>query len=153
MEVQVVRFNNERNEPMRKGTTQVQVRQRVRAIKKALLEAGGQGLRMDFLALHVWESEPDISIASLSAWVFKNQRRLQAVRDRQPESGRYFTWYHRSAVKKVFAPATQMRNTPTQHRAITIPLPSLPRITPLRVYAVAVTVYAATLTALAALPL
>ena len=125
----------------------IELKRRASTVKKALIEAGTQGMQIPALLALVNVDEPSLTRNTMAIWVAEHQRQIQAVREGRNGEG-YF-WYHRGTHPKASTPTPLVRSTPTQlARVITITLPALPRITPLRVYAVAVTVFAATLTAL-----
>ena len=126
-----------------------QLKQRTSTIKRALIEAGTEGMLVHELLALVAADEPNLTRGTLAVWVADHQGRIQAVRGGRTSPGGYF-WYHRGALPK--APAPTVRTTPTQQaprgRVITLTVPTLPRITRLRVFALVVTVYAVTITAL-----
>ena len=124
----------------------IELKRRVSTVKKALIEAGKKGMQVSEILAVLRVDEPNLTRDTLAAWVASQTRRIQAVRGSHRAHPGGYTWYHRGADPK--APAPTARRVPAQGRVITITLPSLPRITPLRVYAVGVTVLAATLTAL-----
>jgi hypothetical protein len=142
--------------------TRAQLKKRASTVKQALLAsfAEGRGMQVEeILALCV--HEPYLTRNTLSVWIAEHQGRAQAVRGSRIIPGGYI-WYHREAHSTAPYPSAERpaeaqpaRSAPTllaptynRARAITITLPTLPRITRLRVYAVVVTAYAATLTAL-----
>ena len=126
-----------------------QLKQRTSMIKRALIEAGTEGMLVHELLVLVAADEPHLTRGTLAVWVADHQGRIQAVRGGRTSPGGY-VWYHRTAFSK--APAPTVRTTPTQQaprgRVITLTVPTLPRITRLRVFALVVTVYAVTITAL-----
>ena len=129
-----------------------QLKQRTSMIKRALIEAGTEGMLVHELLALVAADEPNLTRGTLAVWVADHPGRIQAMRGGRTSPGGYF-WYHRGALPKAPAPAPSVRTTPTQqaprsNRVITLTLPALPRLTRLRVYALAVTVYAAVLTAM-----
>ena len=128
----------------------LQLKLRTYTIKRALIEADTQGMQVSELLAGV--DEPDLTRDTLAVWIADHQGRIQAVRGGRTLPGGYF-WYHRGVLPKAPAPAPTVRSAPSQraprsNRVITLTLPTLPRLTRLRVYALAVTVYAVTITAL-----
>ena len=128
-----------------------ELKRRASTVRQALIEAGTQGMQIPGLLALVRVNEPDLNRDTLAVWVAAHQRQAQAVREGRNWNG-YF-WYHRGAPPKAPTPTPLVRSTPAQlapryNRVITITLPALPRITPLRVYAGAMTVLATPLTAL-----
>ena len=126
-----------------------QLKQRTSTIKRALIEAGTEGMLVGELLALVAADEPNLTRGTLAVWVADHQGRIQAVRGGRTSPGGY-VWYHRTAFSK--APAPTVRTTPTQQaprgRVITLTVPTLPRLTRLRAYSLVVTVYAVTITAL-----
>ena len=126
-----------------------QLKQRTSMIKRALIEAGTEGMLVHELLVLVAADEPHLTRGTLAVWVADHQGRIQAVRGGRTSPGGY-VWYHRTAFSK--APAPTVRTTPTQQaprgRVITLTVPTLPRLTRLRAYSLVVTVYAVTITAL-----
>ena len=128
-----------------------ELKRRASTVRQALIEAGTQGMQIPGLLALVRVNEPDLNRDTLAVWIAAHQRQAQAVREGRNGDG-YF-WYHRGANPKAPTPTPLVRSTPAQlapryNRVITITLPALPRITPLRVYSVLVTLFATTLTAL-----
>ena len=123
-----------------------ELKRRAATVKKALIEAGTQGMQIPALLALVNVDEPSLTRNTMAIWVAEHQRQVQAVREGRNGDG--YIWYHRGTHPKTPTPTPLVRSTPAQGRVITFTLPSLPRITPLRVYAGAMTVFAATLTAL-----
>jgi hypothetical protein len=123
----------------------LQLKHRASTIKRALIDAGTQGMQVGELLASV--DEPGLTRDTLAVWVADHQGRIQAVRGGRTSPGGY-VWHHRAAFSK--APAPTVRSTPAQRaprgRVITITLPALPRLTRLRAYSLAVTLYAAALT-------
>ena len=134
--------------------TQLTLRNRTAAIRRTLLAAGPQGMKVHEILPLLLDREPNLKLATLAVWIADHRREIQAVRANLTVPGGY-TWYHRGAYQsppEAKAPTpTPPQLAPRYNRAITITLPTLPRITRLRVYAVAVTVYALGLTLLAVL--
>jgi hypothetical protein len=129
----------------------IELRRRTSTVKKALIEAGAEGMQMPELLALVSVDEPNLTRNTLAVWIAEHQRQAQAVRDGRNAEG--YIWYHRGAHPSASTPTPLVRSTPTQlapryNRVIIFTLPTLPRITPLRVYAVGVTLFAVTLTAL-----
>ena len=126
-----------------------QLKQRTSMIKRALIEAGTEGMLVGELLALAAADEPHLTRGTLAVWVADHQGRIQAVRGGRTSPGGY-VWYHRTAFSK--APAPTVRTTPTQQaprgRVITLTVPTLPRLTRLRAYSLVVTVYAVTITAL-----
>jgi hypothetical protein len=95
-------------------------------------------------------NEPMLNRDTLAVWVKEHDGEAQARRSpRRNRDG--YTWYSRQFRPDKPDPTMTVRRVMTQRpqrRVITVTLPSLPRLTPLRIYSVAVTVYAATLTML-----
>jgi hypothetical protein len=149
---------------MNNQPTKIKLKRRTSTVKKTLIEAGAEGMQMPELLALVRVNEPNLSRDTLAVWVANHQPQAQAVREGR--NGEGYIWYHRGTLPKAPTPTPltrpwrdrvqvpliegiQVRSAPTQQaRVITITLPALPRITPLRVYAVGMTVLAATLTAL-----
>ena len=127
------------------------LRNRTTTIRRALIEAGSRGMKVQEILPLLLDREPNLNRNTLAVWIADHQRQIQAVRANLSSPGGY-TWYHRGAYPVptvVTAPTpTPPELAPRYSRAITITLPTLPRITRLRVYALAVTVYAAVLTAM-----
>lgn len=128
-----------------------ELKRRAATVKRALIEAGKEGMQMPELLALARVQEPNLKRDTLAIWVAGHERQAQAVRMGRTKDGHI--WYHRGVHPKAPTPTPLVRSTSAQpasryNRGITITLPALPRITPLRVYAVAVTVFAATLTAL-----
>ena len=128
-----------------------ELKRRAGTVKKALIEAGTQGMQIPGLLALVRVNEPDLNRDTLAVWIAAHQRQAQAVREVRNGDG--YICYHRGANPKAPTPTPLIRSTPAQlapryNRVITITLPALPRITPLRVYSVLVTLFATTLTAL-----
>jgi hypothetical protein len=128
-----------------------ELKRRASTVRRALIEAGAQGMQIPGLLSLVQVSEPNLNRDALAVWVATHQRQTHAIREGRNGDG--YIWYHRGAHPKVPTPTPLVRSTPAQlapryNRVITITLPALPRITPLRVYSVLVTLFAATLTAL-----
>ena len=137
---------------MNRQPTKIELKQRAATVKRALIEAGTQGVQVHELLAALNVNEPNLNRDTLAVWVAAQTRRLQAARGKRKHPGGY-TWYHRGANPKAPTPTPLVRSTPAQlapryNRVITFTLPTLPRITPLRVYSVLVTLFAATLTAL-----
>ena len=138
-----------KNQPTKK-----QLRQRLITVKKALIEADTKGMVLAAIPAAVQVAEPMVTTHAVSMWVPQNERKLQAERSTRRIAGRNYVWFHRGVNRKSpqvvgrAEPPMRVRRvpTPTQSRVITISLPSLPRITRLRVYAFAVTVYAILIT-------
>ena len=128
-----------------------QLKQRTSTIKRALIEAGTEGMLVGELLALVAADEPHLTRGTLAVWVADHQGRIQAVRGGRTSPGGY-VWYHRTAFSKAPAPAPTVRSTPTQRaprgRVITLTVPALPRLTRLRAYSLVVTVYAVTITAM-----
>jgi hypothetical protein len=131
---------------MNRQPTKTQLKQRAATVKRALIEAGKEGMQVHEILALVQVNEPDLNRDTLAVWVTSQTRRIQAVRGSR--TGKGYNWLHRGTNPKAPTPTPLVRSTPAQGRVITITLPALPRITPLRVYAVGMTVLAATLTAL-----
>ena len=133
---------------------QLTLRSRTATIRRALVAAGQQGMKAPEILPLLLDREPDLNRNTLAVWIADHRRQIQAVRANLTVPGGY-TWYHRGAYQPptaVTAPTpTPPQLAPRYSRAVTITLPTLPRITRLRVYAVAVTVYALGLTLLAVL--
>jgi len=130
---------------MRNQPTRVQLRQRTDTIKIALIEADIKGTTVSKLLALATVYEPDLNINTLAVWISMNRRKLQAERSVRRIAGRNYMWYHRG--KSITD--LQAHEVSTQRRVVTITLPSLPRITPLRIYALAITAYSIVLTILA----
>ena len=127
----------------------LQLKLRTYKIKRALIEAGTEGMLVHELLALVAADEPTLTRGTLAVWVAAHQGRIQAVRGGRTSPGGY-VWYHRTAFSK--APAPTVRTTPTQQaprgRVITLTVPTQPRLTRLRAYSLVVTGYAVTITAL-----
>jgi hypothetical protein len=139
---------------MRHQPTRKELRQRMSVTKQALIAADTQGMQVpDILAL-LSVDEPYLTRDTLAVWVADHKTMIQAVRGQRRTLPGGYLWYHRGVTPAARAPApkTAVRSAPTQrapsNRVIVITLPTLPRITRLRVYSLAVTLYAAALTAL-----
>jgi hypothetical protein len=139
----------------RQQPTRNELKQRISVVRRALIDADQGGMKVhDLLALL---DEPNLTRETLAVWISGHRGRIQAVRGHRSVPGGY-TWYHRGTPKAPApapAPAPAVRSAPTQPaprpgRVITLTLPALPRprITRLRAYALAMTLYAAALTAL-----
>jgi hypothetical protein len=133
----------------------VKMARRVSTVKRSLLDAGGLGLDIPQLLALTNVIEPTLKRDTLAVWLAHHQRQIHAERSTYRTALGYI-WYHRGRRKAIVitpsaASRQEVRGVPTQRRVITVTLPSWPRITPLRVYAVAVTGIAATLIALIAL--
>lgn len=129
-----------------------QLKQRTSTIKRALIEAGTEGMLVGELLALVAADEPHLTRGTLAVWVADHQGRIQAMRGGRTLPGGYF-WYHRGVLPKAREQGTGLRSTQTQRaprssRVITVTLPALPRLTRLRAYSLVVTVYAVTITAL-----
>ena len=128
-----------------------ELKRRAATVKRALIQAGKEGMQIPELLALVRVNEPNLKRDTLAIWVAGHERQAQAVRKGRTRDG--YIWYHRGVHSKAPTPTPLVRSTPAQlapryNRVITITLPALPRITPLRVYAGAMTVLATTLTAL-----
>ena len=136
-----------------------QLKQRRAWIRKALMEAGTNGMGLADLLGLARVNEPHLNKATLAVYIADHQSLLQAERGNRTRAG--FRYYHRGTlrsmgakphVETVRSPDPRTSHHPTlrqQRRVITIPLPRLPRVTRLRAYSVAVTVYALLITAAA----
>jgi hypothetical protein len=136
-----------------------QLRQRRAWVKQALIQAGTQGMTLPDLLKLAQVNEPQLNRGTLAVWVADHQPQIQAERGNRTRKG--FRYYHRGTlrsmgakphVETVRSPDPRTSHHPTlrqQRRVITIPLPRLPRVTRLRAYSVAVTVYALLITAAA----
>ena len=134
-----------------------QLKQRRAWIRKALMEAGTNGMGLADLLGLARVNEPHLNKATLAVYIADHQSLLQAERGNRTRAG--FRYYHRGTlrsmgakphVETVRSPDPRTSHHPTlrqQRRVITIPLPRLPRVTRLRAYSVAITVYAVLITA------
>ena len=130
----------------------LQLKHRASTIKRALIDAGTQGMQVGELLALVAADEPNLTRDTLAVWIADHQGRIQAMRGGRTLPGGYF-WYHRGVLPKAREQGTGLRSAPSQRaprssRVITVTLPALPRLTRLRVFALVVTVYAVTITAL-----
>jgi len=137
-----------------------QLKQRRAWIRKALMEAGTNGMGLADLLGLARVNEPHLNKATLAVYIADHQSLLQAERGNRTRAG--FRYYHRGTLRSMGAKAyfdafrtvpkpdprtPHQRTLRQQRRAITIRLPRLPRVTRLRAYSVAITVYAVLITA------
>ena len=103
---------------MHNQSKKTELKQRASTVKKALIEAGTQGMQIPELLALVQVHEPNLNRDTLAIWVADHERQAQAVRKGRTRNG--YIWYHRGAHPKAPIPTPLAHSTPAQGRVITL---------------------------------